>query len=106
MWFDDVIGAPPEDLMNLLNEALSAGPSTAQKILIFATIMLTCQLAAYATFLLWKKSGKKSGEKIGGKLGKSQGKLWGKLGENQGKNQVKKSGISGCRWGMYYKLWG
>ena len=56
MWFDDVIGAPPQDLMNLISEALDAGPKTAQKIIIFAAILLTAQILFYVAYNVWKKT--------------------------------------------------
>ena len=60
MWFDDVIAAPQEDLMSMINEALSAGPNTSQKLLIFSGILLATQMFFYAAFIIWKKSGEPS----------------------------------------------
>ena len=60
MWFDDVIAAPQEDLMSMINEALSAGPNTSQKLLMFSGILLATQMFFYAAFIIWKKSGEPS----------------------------------------------
>jgi len=58
MWFEELIDPPPENVLDMLAEALSTGSIVSNKALVFSVVFLIAQIVIFGSYTLWKsKSG-------------------------------------------------